>query len=250
MGQFQDVQDFKRLSKSAKSLADLQSLLEDTTRWFGFTYFMLGHHVNVIRANMAHLSNYPAGYAEEMSKREHFSDDPVIRACQTKTASFRWSELGNLIPLSRYQSEVLTNAARVGIGEGFTVPASIPGECLGSCSFATRTGQTFDETVMPAVQYVGSFAFEAARRLALSDAIERRNSDGTPALSPRQLDCLVLIAQGKSDVDIAQLLGLSKSTVHEYVENAKRKYGVASRVQLVIRTLFDNQLGFDDIIRH
>ena len=180
-----------------------------------------------------------------MSKRQRFSDDPVMRACQTKTASFRWSELSSLIPLSPYQAEVLTNAERAGIGEGFTVPASIPGECLGSCSFAVRTGQNFDERILPAVQYVGSFAFEAARRLAQTDALTRDMTDGMPVLSPRQLDCLVLIAQGKSDVDTAQLLGLSKSTVHEYVENAKRKYGVASRVQLIIRTLSDNQLGFE-----
>ncbi|HEX4860947.1 MAG TPA: LuxR family transcriptional regulator [Rhizomicrobium sp.] len=250
MGQFQDVQEFIRLARSAGTLADLRSLLEGTTKSFGFTYFMLGHHVNVIRGSLAHLSNYPIGFAEAMSKRRRFSDDPVMRACQTKTASFRWSELSSLIPLSPYQAEVLTNAERAGIGEGFTVPASIPGECLGSCSFAVRTGQAFDERILPAVQYVGSFAFEAARRLAQADALTRDIAGGVPALSPRQLDCLVLIAQGKSDVDTAQLLGLSKSTVHEYVENAKRKYGVASRVQLIIRTLFDNQLGFDDIIRH
>ena len=250
MSQFQDVQEFIRLARSAKALPDLSALLDDTARSFGFTYFMLGHHVNVIRNNKVHLSNYPVGYAQEMSTRPQFADDPVMRACQTRTASFRWSELRSLIPLSRYQEEILVNAGRSGIGEGFTVPASIPGECLGSCSFAVRTGETFDERILPSMQYVGSFAFEAARRMAQANARAHVVASGAPSLSPRQLDCLILIAQGKSDQDAAQMLGLNKSTVHEYIENAKRKYGVASRVQLVIRTLFDNQLGFDDIIRH
>jgi LuxR family transcriptional regulator, quorum-sensing system regulator CciR len=194
------------------------------------------------------LSNYPLDFVEEMSRRACLSDDPVIRACRTRSASFRWSELRELIPLSPHQQEILANTERAGIGEGFTIPAGVPGECRGSCSFAVRAGRSLDERVLPAVQYVGSFAFEAARRLAQSQPLPRRM--GPTALTPRQLDCLVLVAQGKSDADVAQLLGLSKSTVHEYVETAKRKYGVASRVQLVIRTLLDEQIGFDDIVHH
>jgi LuxR family quorum-sensing system transcriptional regulator CciR len=60
---------------------------------------------------------------------------------------------------------------------------------------------------------------------------------------------VVLVAQGKSDWDIAQLLGLAADTVHEHIEAAKRRYGVATRTQLVVRTLFDSQITFADIIR-
>jgi LuxR family quorum-sensing system transcriptional regulator CciR len=248
MDRLQETRDFVRSAKAAGEISELKALLEGTAKSLGFTYFMLGHHVNVVHGSLVHLSNYPLDFVEEMSRRASFSDDPVIRACRTRSAGFRWSELRELIPLSHYQEEILANAERAGIGEGFTVPAGIPGECPGSCSFAVRAGQTLDECVLPAIQYVGSFAFEAARRLAQSDTLPRRT--GTMALTPRQLDCLVLVAQGKSDADVAQLLGLSKSTVHEYIENAKKKYGVASRVQLVIRTLLDEQISFDDIVRH
>ena len=33
------------------------------------------------------------------------------------------------------------------------------------------------------------------------------------------------------------------------IEEAKRRYGVATRVQLVVRTLFDSQLTFGDIVK-
>jgi LuxR family quorum-sensing system transcriptional regulator CciR len=59
----------------------------------------------------------------------------------------------------------------------------------------------------------------------------------------------VLVAQGKSDWDIAQLLGIASDTVHQHIEAAKRRYGVASRTQLVVRALFDSQITFADIIR-
>lgn len=58
-----------------------------------------------------------------------------------------------------------------------------------------------------------------------------------PRASPfsgRQRDALRFVASGKSDWEIAQLLGISVATAHEHVENAKRKLGVRTRVQAVV----------------
>ena len=65
-----------------------------------------------------------------------------------------------------------------------------------------------------------------------------------PQLTPRQRDCVVLVAQGKSDWEIGQLLGISESTVHKHIEDAKRRFGVSTRIQLVVRSLFDARLSF------
>ncbi len=56
------------------------------------------------------------------------------------------------------------------------------------------------------------------------------------------------MAQGKSDWDVARILGLSPDTVHDHVEAAKRKYGVATRTQLVVRALFDSKIAFTDVV--
>ena len=70
-----------------------------------------------------------------------------------------------------------------------------------------------------------------------------------PDLTQRQLDCIVLMAQGKSDWDTGKILGISQRTVQEHLDTARRRYSVGSRTQLLVRTLFDNHLGFQDIIR-
>jgi LuxR family quorum-sensing system transcriptional regulator CciR len=104
--------------------------------------------------------------------------------------------------------------------------------------------------MLPASQYMGCFAFEAARRIrGLEQAAQNRPPVDRRPLSGRQLDCLVLAAQGKSDSVIAQLLGISPETVHQHIETAKRRYGVATRTQLVVRALFDNQITFADTMR-
>lgn len=54
-------------------------------------------------------------------------------------------------------------------------------------------------------------------------------------LSPRERDCLVYVAQGKSDWEIGVILGVSKTTAHTHIENAKRKLDCRTRTQAVVR---------------
>ena len=73
-------------------------------------------------------------------------------------------------------------------------------------------------------------------------------SPAQPKLTPRQFDCVVLAGRGKSDRDVAQILGISDQTVHQHIEDAKRRFNVATRMQLVVRALFDNHLAFVDLM--
>ena len=59
-------------------------------------------------------------------------------------------------------------------------------------------------------------------------------------LTPRQLDVLALVAEGRSDREIARRLGLSEHTVHRHVANILTRLGVPSRAAAVARA---NELG-------
>ena len=58
----------------------------------------------------------------------------------------------------------------------------------------------------------------------------------------------MLAARGKSDWIAGTLLGLSPATVHKYLEQAKARYGVSSRTELVVRALYHGEIGFPDLI--
>lgn len=55
----------------------------------------------------------------------------------------------------------------------------------------------------------------------------------TPGLSPRELECLAWVSQGKSSTDIGAILGLSARTVDSYLEKAASKLGVRTRIEAV-----------------
>jgi len=149
-----------------------------------------------------------------------------------------------MIPLTRMDRAVLDAAAKQGLGDGFTVPAHVPGEVNGSCSFATAGGRRLQSEHLATAQLVGAFAFEAARRLVKRD----HQKQGDPArFSDRERDCLIWIARGKSDSEIATILGISAETVHQYVKQARANYDAVSRSQLVAHALFSGTISFMDI---
>lgn len=53
-------------------------------------------------------------------------------------------------------------------------------------------------------------------------------------VTARESEILSWVAAGKSDWAIGRLLNISGKTVNFHVENAKRKFGVATRVQAVV----------------
>lgn len=79
-------------------------------------------------------------------------------------------------------------------------------------------------------------------RPALSPSVLRRlitsmheapGSDATP-LTPREEEVLKLIAKGLNRADVAELLGLSKFTVSDYIKTIYRKLDVSSRAEATL----------------
>lgn len=195
---------------------------------------------------MIRIDNYPAVWSEHFIRSRLFLEDPVFCASLKTNIGFPWDGIGNLIRLTRTQRRILEAARGQGLHCGFTVPANIPGEAHGSCSFACASARTFSPDCMLAAQLVGSFAFEAARRICCARCPPRLQA---VQLTARQRDCVELVAQGKTDWEIATILGLKEDSVTKVVDAARRRYDVANRTELVVAALFDGQISFNTV-RH
>jgi DNA-binding CsgD family transcriptional regulator len=62
------------------------------------------------------------------------------------------------------------------------------------------------------------------------------------SLSPREAECLVLLANGFSCKTIALTLNLSKRTVESYLDCAKTKLGCANKYELIIAAIKHNYI--------
>jgi LuxR family quorum-sensing system transcriptional regulator CciR len=134
-----DVRELETEEALAGALADVSSDL-------GFRYFALTHHVDIRRSSAAiRIHKYPDGWAEWFDTEALGSTDPVHRASNVTSVGFTWSKLPEMIALTDKDRRVLELARYQGIGDGFTVPAHVPGEAHGSCSFACGTEDSFSE---------------------------------------------------------------------------------------------------------
>ena len=241
-----DAMCFIEEAKRATRMGDLTGLLADVVRELGFNHVTLAHHVDPEHAprSAVAFSNYPEAWMNRILSRRYFSDDPVLVASERSAAPILWSEVPRRLKLTARQTEILRLADEFGLAEGLTIPINVPGEFHGSCSFGVRKGRPMPGEGRFAALWVGAFAFESARRIV---GLVRPSAE-RPRLTPRQFDCLVLVGKGKSDWTIAQLLGISRETVHEHLEAAKRRYGVATRPQLVASCLADGQITYADLL--
>lgn len=244
---FDRVDVFVRDISEIGSENELAEALAEISREMGFRYFALTHHVDLRRA--AHpairLDNYPPDWVDWFDEARLGPSDPVHRASHQTSVGFAWSQLPQMIALTPRDHEILERASTRGIGDGFTVPAHVPGEANGSCSFAVEPGRPLDEEHLPLAQLVGAFAFEAARRLWRVQT----TAPPRPRLTDRQRDCVVWAAKGKTDWEISVILGISHETVIRHLKQARERYGVSKRTLLAISALFDGTISFIDVLK-
>jgi LuxR family quorum-sensing system transcriptional regulator CciR len=245
-----ELQDFVRQCNLAQTEEQLFGLLNEETRRLGFDQFTMVHHVNLagpLQANAVRLSSYHPDWIEILIGNRFFVDDPIHAASAKTAVGFLWSDVGKMINLTDRQKAILESARKYGLADGFTVPVHVPGEYQGTCSFGARSLEHLAPDALPRAQLAGTFAFEAARRIIRAKQLDQIKGD-VPQLTERQLDCVTLVAMGKTDWEISRILGISEATAHEHVEAARKRYKVGKRTQLVIRALFDGQITFSDIL--
>jgi len=75
----------------------------------------------------------------------------------------------------------------------------------------------------------------------------RSNTEITPNLTERELGVIKALAQGKSNKEIAQALGISEKTVRNHASNIYNKLHIFDRTQAVIYAIRRGIVGLDDL---
>lgn len=248
MRTFEQAEAFLRDISASDSEVELSDALDIVARELGFAYYALTHHVDIMRAPQPaiRLHNYPGEWVRYYDDNSLGISDPVHRASHVTSVGFAWSRIPSMIALTPRDREILARGEAQGIGDGFTIPANVPGETHGSCSFANPAGTPIREEDLPTAQLVGAFAFEAARRLW---RVRSPQAASQPKLTERQRECILWVARGKSDWEISRILGIQHETVVRHLKLARERYGVAKRTMLAVHALFEGSISFTDVLK-
>jgi DNA-binding CsgD family transcriptional regulator len=246
---FDYAQAFIEQCDRSTQVSELAAVFQRTIEVFGFRHFACCSHVDPLRPprRAVILQTYPEPWERCFSELHFYEFDPVFLRAEQSRLPFHWDAPDFLADLTPPQQEILAEAQRLGIAHGYTIPMhSIGpgGPQRASCSLVPDSSP-IDAASYFSVRLMSTYLYEAASREA--EAQDPSFAAGT--LSRRERQCLELAAQGKSDWVVGRLLNISERTVHNHIESAKRRLGVATRVQAIVHALASRQVSFGDVIR-
>lgn len=171
---------------------------------------------------------YSSDWVEHYKHQRYAEIDPVIQEGFRRLLPFDWTDFGS------FEGNVRTlfgEAAEFGLGRyGLTIPVRGPG---GDRSLFTITSDVSDREW----RHLKAQSLRDFQVLAFHLHEKARQLEGGMAppqsLSPRELECLHWIAEGKTAWECGMILGLSEHTVRCYLESARHKLNAVSNTHAV-----------------
>jgi DNA-binding NarL/FixJ family response regulator len=133
-------------------------------------------------------------------------------------------EIPKIVLINSGERDVALNAFRSG-ARGLFCFADYPFGLLCKCIQSVHLGQVWANSEQ--LQYL----IEAVAQVPSLRVV---NASGLKLLTPREEQVVALVADGLSNREIAQELGLSEHTVKKYLFRIFDKLGISSRVELVL----------------
>ena len=172
------------------------------------------------------LENTPAEWGKQYFSQGYMYDDPIVRETMSATSGFMWSEMELTEPLHKRALRIMGEAQEIGMGDGFTVPITTLEEEKGGMTFSGRRldlspGQRGMLTLLT--------SYTVQKMLLINGQESRRPKD----LTPRERETLQWTAEGKTDQEIGDLMGISMHGVDYHLRQARTKLGCVNRAQAV-----------------
>lgn len=231
------IRDAARIARSlslAGSREELWSTLKAFAAPFGFTHLSVMKRHNDLPCSLSPSIVYidaPEGFAAEFDRQRLGPNHPLILQALTQQTPFSAGEL-RASQLSPEQQRVLRYISlTLNVRDGWTFPIAYCGELRGIIMLG-GLAPDMSPLLCSLLHLLVHTAFKRFEELNAGVAHPRSR-----LLTAREVECLRWVALGKTDEEIGVILSIRARTARFHVENAKRKLGVATRVQAVAEAL-------------
>lgn len=215
----------------APSVEELQSQTTDIYQSLGLSRVMVISQVGHNRSVGRELTNmgFPKDWSDAY-RAENFRNDPLPDIAVRIGQPFYWHELPDDVILSSAESAYLKSLDSLGMGEG--IGTVVYGSAARVAFVGAAPDNTFARGGRPDKDL---FHFAAQMSFLRYCSINQESLEYEMTLSNRELEVLHWMAQGKSNVMIAEILNVSQETISTYVKRIFAKLDVFDRTSAVMR---------------
>jgi DNA-binding CsgD family transcriptional regulator len=193
--------------------------------------------VRVVKSNWREnliIGTVPDAFLDEYFASKSLFVSPLFRTAQQDCEPAPLENIYNQKFLTPRGRKVFQHIMKFGIHKGYSFP--LKGR-NGRPTLMLVAGDFKDiDSIARLEMEIAILAFYR-RACALCTGSQQPGKAPAGGLSDRERETLSWVAQGKTDWEIAQLLGISERTVHYHIENAKKKMGVPTRLQAVVQAV-------------
>jgi len=217
------------------------SRLTEFTGDFGLTAMLAG--TSPPRGNKtdeaSHLFawSYPVEWMERYLERRYALIDPIIRRIETDLTPFYWESARPFAQPDQIDEvdRLMNEAAEFKLKNGIVVPLLTLDGGVAAVSLGGERVE-IPPNAGGMLNLVSSFAMARAIELRTVEAAQLE-----VGLTPREVECLKWLADGKSEWEIGVILRISEHTADKHLSNARRKLKAVSGAQAIARAI---RLGF------
>lgn len=241
MAQEMSLQEFISRCKDIQRLRDLWSLALEFFHSRGIA--MVSYHSDDAEApGAAPLAivehGFPREWVNQYIKGDLQRIDPIPGLAARLNRPFRWSEAGQLADLNPSQKRYLKMLEEANLGDGLAM--QVYGPNMRNAYIELGFGPEPLELSGQDISELRCAAQMAHLRYCEITADRQRKAE----LSPRELEVLRWIAEGKSNTVIADILGISRHTVDTMTRRMFEKLEVNDRVSAAVRGLGSGLLHY------
>jgi DNA-binding CsgD family transcriptional regulator len=218
-------------ANKAHSVDELVTVFLETVKRHGYDkmiFCLMSEHKHIgLGPGVGHLQNYPGDWMQYYFEQDFDKIDPVITYSYQKLGSFTWEEMNERLELTPRQKLCLNLGVEAGLYNGVCTPLWGPNRFAGIALASSEKRDACDGNIDIITAYCQHF-YIAFQRL---HAMRKHNDMSVPNiyLTSREKEILTLVAEGKSDQDIATILRLSAHGIDFHLRNIYKKMGTNSR---------------------
>jgi LuxR family transcriptional regulator, quorum-sensing system regulator BjaR1 len=222
----------------ARSPSDVCAMLLDITRRFGVERVLAGliplpGADRTTQLSHVVMSAWPEDWARRYFSHGYLFRDPTIDRVQHSTMPFLWSELEPAYRSDLTARRIMAEAGEFKLREGYTIPlVTLEGDIAGF-SLAGEHLEIGPEE-RPMLALIATYALGRALPLRQSP------KHAAAGLTVREQETLQWAAEGFSDGDISERMGISEHGVDKHMRAARAKLGATSRTHAVAEALRQN----------